>query len=54
MFGKAESNKDSFLEQTKAARVERAMEKKRENAAILLQSRIRGWLARKKYLRKIM
>lgn len=54
MFGAAESQKTSFLEQTKAARAERAFEKKRETAAIIIQSRIRGWVARKKYLEKVL
>lgn len=43
---KPESQKGTFLEQTKAAREERALEKKRENAAIIIQAHIRGWLAR--------
>uniref|UniRef100_A0A1B6LAX7 Ubiquitin-protein ligase E3B n=1 Tax=Graphocephala atropunctata TaxID=36148 RepID=A0A1B6LAX7_9HEMI len=43
---KPESQKGTFLEQTKAAREERALEKKRENAAITIQAHIRGWLAR--------
>lgn len=54
MFGVTESQKDSFLEQTKAAREERAHEKKRENAAICIQSRIRGYIARRKYQRRIL
>lgn len=54
MFGAAESQKTSFLEQTKAARAERAFEKKRETAAIVIQSRIRGWSTRKKYLSQIL
>lgn len=49
MFNKAESKKGSFLEQTKAAREERAQEKKREWAATIIQAHIRGWLARKKF-----
>lgn len=54
MFGGGESQKTSFLEQTKAAREERAFEKKRETAVIVIQSRIRGWAARRKYSKKIM
>lgn len=54
MFGVTESQKDSFLEQTKAAREERASEKRRENAAVCIQARIRGFLARKKYQREIL
>ncbi|XP_055912122.1 ubiquitin-protein ligase E3B [Eupeodes corollae] len=54
MFGLAESQKDSFLEQTKFAREERALEKKRDNAAICIQSCVKGFLARKKYKQKIL
>jgi ubiquitin-protein ligase E3 B len=54
MFNKTESAKGSFLEQTKAAREERAYEKKREWAATIIQAHIRGWLARKKFSRCIM
>lgn len=50
MFGTA---KGTFLEQTKAAREERAMEKKRETAAIVIQSRVRRWLAMRNYLERI-
>ena len=53
MFGAAESQKDTFLEHTKAARSERALEKKRENAAILIQSQIRGFITRRKYKQNI-
>jgi ubiquitin-protein ligase E3 B len=49
MFSITESKKGSFLEQTKAAREERAQEKKRERAATVIQAHIRGWLARKKF-----
>lgn len=54
MFGHAESQKDSFLEQTKAAREERAQEKRRECAAICIQARVKGFLARRKYEKRIM
>ncbi|XP_049776175.1 ubiquitin-protein ligase E3B isoform X1 [Schistocerca cancellata] len=54
MFNKSESSKCSFLEQTKAAREERAQEKKREAAAILLQSHVRGWLTRIRFTKKIL
>lgn len=54
MFSATESEKNSFLEQTKAAREERAQEKKRENAAIRIQAHIRGFIARRKYQKKIM
>lgn len=55
MFTSKDSEtKNSFLEQTKAAREERAFEKKRENAVIIIQSRIRGWLAKQKYKQTIL
>lgn len=54
MFSTTESQKTSFLEQTKAAREERALEKRREWAAIKLQSSIKGFLARRRYQKKIM
>ncbi|CAI6374516.1 unnamed protein product [Macrosiphum euphorbiae] len=46
MFG--EHSKMQFKEQTRAARVERANDRKREQSAILVQSWIRGWLVRKR------
>lgn len=46
---KPESQKGTFLEQTKAAREERALEKKRENAAVIIQAHVRSWLARCKF-----
>lgn len=54
MFGGAESQKTSFLEQTKAARAERAFEKKRETDIVIVQAQIRGWVARRSYLKRIM
>lgn len=54
MFGVNESQKLSFLDKTKAAREERALEKKRDNAIIIIQSSIRGWLTRIKYQQKVM
>jgi len=50
----AQNQKASFLEQTKAAREERALEKRREQAAILLQSTLKGYAARRKYQKRIM
>lgn len=49
MFQQTESSKGSFLEQTKAAREERALEKRKELAATQIQAYIRGWLARKRF-----
>ncbi|XP_037720549.1 ubiquitin-protein ligase E3B [Drosophila subpulchrella] len=50
----AQTQKTSFLEQTKAAREERALEKRREQAAILLQSTLKGYAARRKYQKRII
>lgn len=54
MFHKTENQKCSFLEQTKAAREERALEKKRDLAATIIQAHIRGWLARLKFTQNIL
>ncbi|XP_063241461.1 ubiquitin-protein ligase E3B isoform X2 [Bacillus rossius redtenbacheri] len=51
---KAESSKDNFLEQTKAAREERAQEKRRLTAAITIQAHVKGWLARKTYTQEVL
>lgn len=51
MFQKQESQKGTFLEQAKAAREERANEKKRENLVISLQAHIRGWQFRQEFSR---
>ncbi|XP_064107609.1 ubiquitin-protein ligase E3B-like isoform X1 [Macrobrachium nipponense] len=44
MFGTQESNRGAFLEATREAREERAAERRREEAAIKLQTCIRRWL----------
>ncbi|XP_075221172.1 ubiquitin-protein ligase E3B isoform X2 [Lycorma delicatula] len=49
-----ESSKGTFLEQTKAAREERAFEKKKEAAVIKIQAHLRGWIARKKFCKLIL
>uniref|UniRef100_A0A182Y2X1 Ubiquitin-protein ligase E3B n=1 Tax=Anopheles stephensi TaxID=30069 RepID=A0A182Y2X1_ANOST len=58
MFGRTETNKDSFLVQTKAAREERAneraQEERRDRSILLLQRNIRGWLARTKFRQRIL
>ena len=54
MFSKSLTSKDTFLEQTKAAREERALEKKREQSAIKIQAIIRGWLARQRFVKLIL
>lgn len=46
MFG--DHSKIQFIEQTRAARIERANDRKREQSAILIQSLVRGWLVRKR------
>ncbi|XP_076363103.1 ubiquitin-protein ligase E3B [Tachypleus tridentatus] len=42
------SSKNLFLEQTKAAREERAQERKREKAVSVIQAHVRGFIARQK------
>lgn len=54
MFHKTENTKGTFLEQTKAAREERALEKRKDYAATLIQKHVRGWLARVKFVRCIL
>ncbi|XP_022906806.2 ubiquitin-protein ligase E3B [Onthophagus taurus] len=54
MFHRAENTKGTFLEQTKAAREERAFEKRKETAAIVLQKNIRGWLQRVRFTKDIL
>lgn len=55
MYSKSyETTKDSFLEQAKAAREERAFEKKREQSATRIQAVVRGWLERKKFVKRIL
>lgn len=54
MFNTSESQKSSFLDKTKAAREERETRKKRDNAVIVIQSWVRGWLTRVKYERKVL
>lgn len=49
MFHKTENTKGSFLEQTKAAREERALEKRRDLAATVIQANVKGWLCRLKF-----
>nr|XP_023030496.1 ubiquitin-protein ligase E3B [Leptinotarsa decemlineata] len=54
MFHKTENSKGNFLEQTKAAREERALEKRKESAATLIQANVRGWLCRLKFAQNIL
>jgi ubiquitin-protein ligase E3 B len=48
------SSKGSFLQQKKAAREDRAHEKRREAAATLIQAHIRAWLARARFAQRIL
>lgn len=48
------TSKDTFLEQTKAAREERALEKKREVSVVKIQAQVRGWLARQRFIKRIL
>ncbi|XP_045532186.1 ubiquitin-protein ligase E3B [Pieris brassicae] len=54
MFSKNLTSKDSFLEQMKAAREERALEKKREQSATKIQAIVRGWLVRQRFIKLIL
>ncbi|XP_050304811.1 ubiquitin-protein ligase E3B [Anthonomus grandis grandis] len=54
MFQRAENSKGHFLEHTKAAREERALEKHKEKAVIVIQSNVRGWLTRQKFTNEIL
>lgn len=54
MFNTTEDTKSSFLEQTKAAREERALEKRKEASVITIQANVRGWLTRAKFVRGIL
>lgn len=51
---KTESQKNTFLEQTKAAREGRAFEKKKEVAVTKLQAAVRGWLQRIHFRRDVL
>lgn len=48
------NSKEFFLEQARAAREERALEKKKEAAIVLIQSHVRGYLARNNYYKQII
>jgi hypothetical protein len=50
----AKSQRNAFLEQTKAARDERAAEKKKEAAAVKIQSHVRRWLQQKRFSATIL
>ncbi|CAD7004879.1 unnamed protein product [Ceratitis capitata] len=54
MFVTSDTQKKSFLEHTKAAREERAYEKRREEAAVRIQAQWKGYIARKQYRNRII
>ncbi|XP_053953926.1 ubiquitin-protein ligase E3B [Anastrepha ludens] len=54
MFVPSESQKKSFLEHTKAAREERAWEKRREGAAVRIQAQWKGYVTRRQYHNRII
>ncbi|KOB78285.1 Ubiquitin-protein ligase E3B [Operophtera brumata] len=54
MYPVSVKSKESFLEQTKAAREERAYEKKREQSAVTIQAVARGWIARQRFYKRIL
>lgn len=54
MIRDVESSKTAFLDKTKAAREERALEKKKDTSVVIIQATIRGWLSRKKHERLIL
>ncbi|KAG8042714.1 hypothetical protein G9C98_005354 [Cotesia typhae] len=54
MFRAEKSAKGNFLQQTKAAREERANEKRKEAAVVCIQACVRGWLARTKFATRIL
>lgn len=58
MFSKAETNKNSFLEEKQKNRNNRQKqieeEKKRDHAILIIQKVVRGWLARTRFKRKLL
>lgn len=52
------SDVNSFIQETKNKRTERAtkikVEESRDNAILIIQRNIRGWLARTKFKKKIL
>lgn len=54
MFHKTEDSKGNFLQHTKAAREERAFEKKRETAAIIIQANVRRFLCKTKFTKALL
>ena len=53
MLGHGANSKDEFLMAARAAREQRMAEKAREEAVVLLQANIRGWLARSRVVREV-
>ena len=58
MFEKSDKNKNSFLEQTKSARINRLLEKeseeKQNHAILIIQRTVRGFLSRKKFNQRLL
>lgn len=58
MFGKAETNKNNFLEEKQKNRSNRLkqieFEKRRDEAILIIQRMVRGWLARTKFKKKLL
>ena len=53
MLGHGANSKDEFLMAARAAREQRMAEKAREEAVVVLQANIRGWLARLRVVREV-
>lgn len=55
MFSGTEAQKKVvFLDKTKAAREERALEKRRDTSIIIIQAGVRGWLTRKHFEERVL
>ena len=53
MLGHGANSKDEFLMAARAAREQRMAEKAREEAVVVLQANVRGWLARLRVVREV-
>lgn len=54
MFADTDSEKENFLVHKKTARLERALDKQRDENVVIIQKYVRGYLARKLYQRTIL
>ena len=58
MFEKSDTQKNSFLEQTKSARINRLLEKeseeKQNSAILIIQKNVRGFVARSKFNKRLL